>query len=234
MGARSIETLRTEADRLVEEGLLAEAVTLDVTDAGSVEEATAALPDLDGLVVVAGVNVRKAFETYTEEEYARILDTNLHAAIRLARSAGTTMLKRGRGGKIVFIGSSNQVTSLPYLALYSMTKSALGGLTRALAAEWGQYDIQVNCVAPGLIWTDLTGPGMERSGYRRLAGRGAAHPPLGHTGGHRADGGLPARACLGLRDRPDPCRRRRLHDDQGLALPAGRRQLRLTEPIPPG
>jgi gluconate 5-dehydrogenase len=156
MGARSIETLRAEADRLVEEGLPAEAVALDVTDAGSVEEATASLPDLDGLVVVAGINVRKAFETYTEEEYARILDTNLHGATRLARSAGTTMLKRGRGGKIIFIGSSNQLTSLPYLALYSMTKSALGGLTRALAAEWGQYDIQVNCVAPGLIWTDLT------------------------------------------------------------------------------
>ena len=66
------------------------------------------------------------------------------------------MLARGAGGKVVFIGSSNQLTSLPYLALYSMTKAALGGLARALAAEWGGQGIQVNCVAPGLILTDLT------------------------------------------------------------------------------
>ena len=156
MGARSIGPLRAEADRLIAQGLAAEAVELDVTDAANVDDVVASLPDLDGLVVVAGTNIRKAFETYTDEEYAHILDTNLHAATRLARLVGAAMLTRGRGGKIVFIGSSNQLTSLPYLALYSMTKSALGGLTRALAAEWGRHGIQVNCVAPGLIWTDLT------------------------------------------------------------------------------
>jgi gluconate 5-dehydrogenase len=47
------------------------------------------------------------------------------------------------------------VSGMPYLTVYAMTKSALAGLTRTLAAEWGQYNIQVNCIAPGFIITDL-------------------------------------------------------------------------------
>ncbi len=158
MGARSIGALQDEAAKLTQQGLSAEAVELDVTDEDAVAETVRSLPALDGLVLVAGTNIRKRFETYAADEYAHILDTNLHAQTRLTRLVGAGMLARGEGGKIVFIGSSNQLTSLPYLALYSMTKAALGGLTRALAAEWGQHDIQVNCIAPGLIWTDLTAP----------------------------------------------------------------------------
>jgi gluconate 5-dehydrogenase len=156
LAARSIDRLRDEAARLVLDGLRAEAVELDVTDRSAVEAVVNALPDLDGLVNVAGANTRKRFETYTQEDYERILSTNLHAQVDLTRLVGARMLARGRGGKIVFLGSSNQITSLPYLAIYSMTKAALGGLTRALAAEWGSQGIHVNCIAPGLIWTDLT------------------------------------------------------------------------------
>lgn len=156
LGARSIERLREEAARLVADGLQAEAVALDVTDEAAVRAVVEALPDVDGLVNVAGVNIRKRFETYTDEEYEHILGTNLHAQVRLTRLVGARMLARGAGGKVVFIGSANQLSSLPYLAIYAMTKAALGGLTRALAAEWGSQGIQVNCIVPGLIWTDLT------------------------------------------------------------------------------
>jgi gluconate 5-dehydrogenase len=156
LAARSIDRLREEASRLVADGLRAEAVELDVTDRAAVEEVVRSLPDLDGLVNVAGTNIRKRFETYTEEEYERILATNLHAQVDITRLVGARMLARGRGGKVIFIGSANQLSSLPYLAIYAMTKAALGGLTRALAAEWGDQGIQVNCIVPGLIWTDLT------------------------------------------------------------------------------
>jgi gluconate 5-dehydrogenase len=156
LGARSIEALREEAARLQAAGLQAEALELDVTDRAAVEEAIAALPELDGLVNVAGINIRKRFETYTDDEYERIMSTNLHAQVHLTRLVGARMLARGQGGKIVFIGSANQLSSLPFLAVYAMTKAALGGLTRALAAEWGGQGIAVNCIVPGLIWTDLT------------------------------------------------------------------------------
>jgi len=53
------------------------------------------------------------------------------------------------------IGSLQSVVGLPFLAPYAMSKSALWGLTRVLAAEWGKHNIQVNCIAPGFIVTDL-------------------------------------------------------------------------------
>jgi gluconate 5-dehydrogenase len=158
LGARSIDRLREEAALLVADGLQAEAVELDVTDAAAVRSVVDGLPALDGLVNVAGVSIRKRFEAYTEEEYEHILGTNLHAHVRLTKLVGARMLARGAGGKVIFIGSANQLSSLPYLAIYAMTKAALGGLTRALAAEWGSQGIQVNCIVPGLIWTDLTAP----------------------------------------------------------------------------
>jgi gluconate 5-dehydrogenase len=156
LGARSIDRLRDEAARLTADGLQAEAVELDVNDEAAVRAIIDGLPVLDGLVNVAGVNIRKRFETYTDDEYERIVGTNLHAQVRLTKLVGARMLARGTGGKVVFIGSANQLTSLPFLAIYAMTKAALGGLTRALAAEWGSQRIQVNCIVPGIIWTDLT------------------------------------------------------------------------------
>ena len=65
------------------------------------------------------------------------------------------MVERGTGGKIVFMGSLMSLLGLPYLTVYAMSKSALAGLTRTLAAEWAPYNIQVNCIAPGFIVTDL-------------------------------------------------------------------------------
>ena len=65
------------------------------------------------------------------------------------------MIERGAGGKIVLIGSLMSVLGLPYLTVYAMTKSAVAGLTRTLAAEWAKHNIQVNCIAPGFIVTDL-------------------------------------------------------------------------------
>jgi NAD(P)-dependent dehydrogenase (short-subunit alcohol dehydrogenase family) len=65
------------------------------------------------------------------------------------------MIARGQGGKIVNIGSLMSLLGLPYLSIYAITKGALAQLTKVLAAEWARYNIQVNCIAPGFIVTDL-------------------------------------------------------------------------------
>ena len=65
------------------------------------------------------------------------------------------MIARGKGGKVINIGSLTSLLGFPYLAIYGISKSAIAGLTRTLAAEWGRYNIQVNCIAPGFIITDL-------------------------------------------------------------------------------
>jgi gluconate 5-dehydrogenase len=89
------------------------------------------------------------------------------------------MKERGRGGKIVFIGSLMSLLGLPYLSVYAMTKSALAGLTRVLAAEWGRYNIQVNCIAPGFILTDLNRQMWQAPEMKNWLAGAQANPRMG-------------------------------------------------------
>jgi gluconate 5-dehydrogenase len=151
MAARSITALQKEAEALRSEGHQATPLKLDTNDVASLPD----LPDVDILINVSGTNQRKAFEQYTPSEYNALMQTNLHGLVQLTQKIGGRMIARGRGGKIIFVGSMTSMLGLPYLSVYAMTKSALAGLTRSLAAEWGRYNIQVNCIAPGFILTDL-------------------------------------------------------------------------------
>ena len=155
LASRSAEKLEEAAAKLRSDGFSATAMSLDITDGESIVRVVDQLPDVDILVNVSGTNVRKRFEDFSAEEYERIMDTNLHGIVTLTRQVGKRMRARGKGGKIVMIGSLMSILGLPYLTVYAMTKSALAGLTRALAAEWGVDNIQVNCIAPGFIITDL-------------------------------------------------------------------------------
>jgi len=155
LAARSVGDLDRAVEQIRGEGGSAEAVRLDVTDRESVRRAVEECGDLDILHAVSGMNIRKDFLTYSREEYEQIMNTNLHGIVELVKQAGERMIARGRGGKIVLIGSLMSLVGLPYLTVYAMTKSALAGLTRTLAAEWARYGIQVNCIAPGFIVTDL-------------------------------------------------------------------------------
>lgn len=162
LAARSLDRLEAEAARLREQGLQAEALRLDISDPASIAEAVRATPALDVLVVVSGINLRKPFLEYTREEYEALLRTNLDGPVELVRAVGRGMIERGRGGRIILIGSMMTILGLPYLVPYALAKSALGGLTRVLAAEWAPYDIQVNAILPGFILTDLTRPIWEQ------------------------------------------------------------------------
>jgi gluconate 5-dehydrogenase len=155
LAARSLDKLTEHAAALKAEGHSAEAFPLDIADPASVNKAVESLAAPDILVNVAGTNIRKRFQDFRWEEYEHVMQTNLHGIVRLTQGVGRKMVERGRGGKIVMIGSLMSILGLPYLAPYAMSKSALWGLTRILAAEWGRYNIQVNCIAPGFIITDL-------------------------------------------------------------------------------
>jgi NAD(P)-dependent dehydrogenase (short-subunit alcohol dehydrogenase family) len=155
LAARSMDDLEANAKQLRDEGFLAEAHALDIGDRESVDRLADDLPEVDILINVAGTNVRKHFAQYTVDEYERIMNINLHGIVQLTQRVGGAMVKRGAGGKIVMIGSLTSLLGLPYVTVYTITKSALGGLTKALAAEWGKHNIQVNCIAPGFIITDL-------------------------------------------------------------------------------
>jgi len=155
LAARSREKLLEHVAGLKDQGFDADALEMDVSDSQSVTAAAEWAGSVDILVNVAGTNIRKRFEHYTQEEYDRLLATNLHGLVKLTQRIGAKMIERGQGGKVINIGSMMSLSGLPYLSVYAITKGALGQLTRVLAAEWGRYNIQVNCIAPGFIVTDL-------------------------------------------------------------------------------
>ena len=155
LASRSLDKLEQLASEMKGKGYSASALALDVAEREAIAKAADGLPDIDILVNVSGTNVRRRFENYTVEEYERIMNTNLHGIVALTQRVGGRMRARGKGGKVVMIGSLMSLLGLPYLTVYAMTKSALAGLTRSLAAEWGADNIQVNCIAPGFIITDL-------------------------------------------------------------------------------
>lgn len=150
VASRSLDKLEAIATEL--NGL---AVELDFTSHDSIRACAEKAGNVDILVNVAGTNIRKPFERYTEQEYGDIMQTNLHGIAQLTQLVGARMIERGAGGKIISIGSLASIRGLPFMAIYTMTKGAIMQLTRALAAEWGRYNIQVNCIAPGFIITDL-------------------------------------------------------------------------------
>lgn len=175
LAARSLDALEAEAAALAKNGLSARAMRMDVSDLDSVSD----LPDVDALVNVAGTNIRKPFEKYTQEEFDFLFRSNLTGLVRLTQRVGSRMIERATGGKIVFIGSLTSLLGFPYLTAYGMTKSALAGLTRCLAAEWGRYNIQVNCVAPGFILTDLNRQMWQSAEMKNWLAASQADPRMG-------------------------------------------------------
>jgi NAD(P)-dependent dehydrogenase (short-subunit alcohol dehydrogenase family) len=187
LAARSLHALSSTAKRLCDEGLDAQAIKLDIVSADSRSAAIAELPPIDILVNVAGTNIRKPFESYTPEEYSHLLNTNLNGLVALTQSVGARMIERiksgeSAGGRIIHIGSLTSLLGLPYITIYAITKSALAGLTRSLAAEWGQYNIQVNCIAPGFILTDLNAEMWQPSEMMDWLKTSQAAPRMGNPG----------------------------------------------------
>lgn len=160
LAARSLDALESAAANLRAQGLAAEAYSLDIADAQSRATLAATVPCPDILVNVAGINTRKRMEEFTPDEYRRVMSTNLDGVFELTQLIARRMIDRvqsgrAQGGKVIHIGSLTSFIGLPYSSVYTMTKSALAGLTRSTAFEWAKYNIQVNCIAPGFILTDL-------------------------------------------------------------------------------
>jgi NAD(P)-dependent dehydrogenase (short-subunit alcohol dehydrogenase family) len=91
------------------------------------------------------------------EDWRRVLDTNLTGAFFFARAVGPHMMKQGKG-KVVITSSTAGDEGQNFLSAYCVSKAGLNSLTRCLASEWGQFNITVNAIAPGMIKTDMIKP----------------------------------------------------------------------------
>jgi len=116
---------------------------------------------LDILVNCAGIAIRKRPETYTDAEWHKVLDINLTGTFVCSQAAYPEMKKAG-GGKIINIGSLMSIFGGPLSAPYAASKGAVVQLTKSLAVAWAKDNIQVNCLLPGWIDTELTVAAREQ------------------------------------------------------------------------
>ncbi|MEX8494924.1 SDR family oxidoreductase [Sphaerotilus sp.] len=145
----------------------AHVVELDVTSIDSIKSAVAHAETevgvLDILVNNSGVSTTQKLVDVTPEDFDFVFDTNVRGAFFVAQEVGKRMVARARGaapgtytgGRIVNIASMAGLRVLSQIGPYAMSKAAVIHMTRAMALEWGKYDINVNAICPGYIDTEI-------------------------------------------------------------------------------
>jgi NAD(P)-dependent dehydrogenase (short-subunit alcohol dehydrogenase family) len=134
------------------------AYTGDVTNRAQIEEALTAvraqLGPVTVLVNAAGLEKFKRFTDITFDDWQRVIDVNLNGVFHCTQAVLPDMVEAG-WGRIVNISSSSTHSGQPYMSPYVAAKSAVNGLTKSLALEYGPYGITVNAVPPGFIDTPM-------------------------------------------------------------------------------
>ena len=146
-----------KAKKLADE-IGATAVKCDVSSPDDVKraigEATAVLSGVDVLVNCAGVALIKLFTDVTDDEWRKIIDTDLSGTFYTCREVAKIMIKQ-QSGRIINIGSMWGKVGASCEVAYSAAKAGVRGLTMAMAKELGPSGITVNCIEPGVIETDM-------------------------------------------------------------------------------
>jgi NAD(P)-dependent dehydrogenase (short-subunit alcohol dehydrogenase family) len=128
---------------------------------------------IDLLVNSAGISGgRHSSLEFTEENFNEVFAINVKAAFLLVREVGNHMVQRGGGGRIVNLSSSAAFRARQSPAVYAASKAAICGLTRAVAADLGPYEINVNAVAPGMTKTPMTGGVGDDEAYTAIVSSG--------------------------------------------------------------
>ena len=145
-----------EAAKIVAEKTGATPICCDVADGNAVKSAFAQIPDVDILICNAGIARYGLMSQTDEEEWDRIFAVNVKGIYHCVNAAMPHFLRKHRGS-VVTVSSMWGRVGASCEAAYSATKGAVIALTKALAKELGPSGIRVNCVAPGVILTDMCG-----------------------------------------------------------------------------
>jgi gluconate 5-dehydrogenase len=161
LNGRDLSKLETAVDALRRDDLPVLGAAFDATDEGEIASAMAKL-DLDAspidvLINNAGVHRRGPLATMPLSDWRTVIDTNLTGAFLVARALAPGMIAQ-KSGKIVNICSLMSDLARPTTGNYAAAKGGLRMLTRAMCAEWGRDNIQINGLAPGYIATEMTRP----------------------------------------------------------------------------
>ncbi|HLQ60980.1 MAG TPA: 3-oxoacyl-ACP reductase FabG [Candidatus Acidoferrales bacterium] len=175
------------------------AIAADVSDRGQVEamveRCEKELGGLDVLVTCAGIIRDNLLHKMSDEDWDAVIDTHLKGTFLCARAAQRVMVAR-RWGKMVFLSSTSALGNRGQ-ANYSAAKAGIQGLARTLAIELGQFNVNVNAVAPGFIETRMTRAVAERTGvdWEQMKQGAAMQIPLRRIGQPEDIAGLIAFLC---------------------------------------
>ena len=175
---------REKLDKAAKElGELCHARPCDVSDFESlpafVEDVVKEFGQIDILVNNAGINQKKAFTEVTNDEFQQILNTNVTGVFVLSREVVKEMLNRKKGC-IIHISSMAAQYGIPKVIAYSASKTAIDGMTRAMAVELSPHGIRVNAIAPGFIYSAMTAKALDSDPERKA--RVMARTPMGQMG----------------------------------------------------
>jgi NAD(P)-dependent dehydrogenase (short-subunit alcohol dehydrogenase family) len=158
-------------------------ITADLSDLSTipklVEKILNQFGKIDILVNNAGINLKKEFTEVNDEEFQKILLTNVTAVFALSREVVKHMLEKGNGS-IINISSMASQYGIPKVIAYTASKSAVEGMTRAMAVELSPKGIRVNCIAPGFIATDMSAKALNSDAERKQ--KVMSRTPMGFMG----------------------------------------------------
>lgn len=144
-----------------------------------VTEIVAEFGTIDILVNNAGINQKKNFAEVSDEEFEKVIQTNLTSVFVMSREVVKEMQKH-KSGVIINISSMAAQYGIPYVIAYTATKSAIEGMTKAMAVELSPEGIRVNCVAPGFIATNMSSNALDNDPKRKS--KVMSRTPMGKMG----------------------------------------------------
>ncbi|MBA3479186.1 MAG: SDR family oxidoreductase [Lautropia sp.] len=181
LASRRLERLKELRAEIEANGGSACVVQLDVTDADSISKAIQHAEEeagpIDVLVNNSGVSTTQRLIDVTAEDFDFTFDTNVKGAFFVAQAVGRRMIERAKAapdpahmprGRIINIASLGGLRVVAQIGVYCMSKAAVIHMTRAMANEWGRYNINVNAICPGYIRTELNDHHWDTEGGRKL------------------------------------------------------------------
>ncbi|MFG6147805.1 SDR family NAD(P)-dependent oxidoreductase [Halobacillus sp. B23F22_1] len=160
ISSRGLDDLENAEKELSNEGYDVMATSVDVTNKESVnawvDEVVGQFGEVHILVNNAGTNIRKPLIEVEEEDWDRVLDTNLKGVFLVGQAVAKQLIHQGKGGRIINISSIFGGVGSSFQTSYASSKGGINQLTKVWAHELADKDINVNALAPGYIKTPMT------------------------------------------------------------------------------